>query len=421
MFPLSLDIQVVLERIAGHAKELLNGLSSAVYLPDADGKTFRAIAVLGDQVDEIKKDSIKFGEGILGNVAKTGDGEIVNDALHDQRALTIHGTEQLPNENLMATPLLSGDRVSGLMAVWRTGTGLEFNQSELELLTGLARQAAIAVENARLFEATRESQRTVERSEGEFRALFAAMIDVIVILDKAGRYVRIAPTNPSRLVKPPEELIGQLVNDLLPKEAAKAIMDGIDRAIRTGENSNLEYMLDVNGQEYWFDATVTKLNEEQVFLVARDITERKYNELLQSTVTQIAEAALSAPDIAGLIKIIHENVNTLMPARNFYISLYDERTDLMTFPYYADEYDSPFPPQKPGRGLTSYVLRTGKPLLVTPEVYDDLERSGEIKGGARAESIGWAFLCEVELNTWESWRYKLMIQISGLLTKILIL
>jgi PAS domain S-box-containing protein len=384
----SLDIQVVLERIAGHAKELLNGLSSAVYLPDADGKTFRAIAVLGDQVDEIKKDSIKLGEGILGNVAKTGDGEIVNDALHDQRALTIHGTEQLPNEHLMATPLLSGNRVSGLMAVWRTGAGLEFNQSELELLTGLARQAAIAVENARLFEATRESQRTVERSEGELRALFAAMIDVIVILDKDGRYVRIAPTNPSRLVKPPEELIGQLVNDLLPKEAAKAIMDGIDRALRTGENSSLEYMLDVNGQEYWFDATVTKLNEEQVFLVARDITERKYNELLQNAITQIAEAALSAPDIAGLIKIIHENVNTLMPARNFYISLYDERTDLMTFPYYADEYDSPFPPQKPGRGLTSYVLRTGKPLLVTPEVYDDLERSGEIKGGG-TRGIDW--------------------------------
>jgi len=374
----SLDLQVVLERIAGHAKELLNGISSAVYLPESDGKTFRAIAVLGNEADEIKKDTIKLGEGILGNVAKTGNGEIVNDALHDQRAMTIHGTEQLLNEHLVATPLLSGDRISGLMAVWRTGAGAEYNQSELELLTGLARQAAIAVENARLFEATRQSQRAVTRSEGELRALFAAMNDVIIILDQDGRYLRIAPTNPSRLVKPPDELIGQLTEDVLPSEAAHSIKTAIEQALRTGETAKLEYMLEISQKEFWFEGTVSKLNEEQVFLVARDITDHKYNESLQTAITQIAEAALSAPDITGLIKIIHENVNTLMPARNFYISLYDQHTDLMTFPYYADEHDSPFPPQKPGRGLTSYVLRTGKPLLVTPEVFDDLEKSGEI-------------------------------------------
>ncbi|HEY9152732.1 MAG TPA: GAF domain-containing protein [Anaerolineales bacterium] len=374
----SLDLQVVLERIATHAKNLLNGLSSAVYLPDPDGKTYRAIAVIGSDAEEIKKDPIRLGEGILGNVAKTGDGEIVNDALRDQRALTIQGTNQLPNEHLMATPLLSGNRVSGIMAVWRTGAGIEFSQGELELLNGLARQAAIAVENARLFESTRASQQAVERSEGELRALFAAMTDVIIILDKDGRYLRIAPTNPSRLIRTPDELVGQLTEDVLPKEAAHSVMNGIEQALRSGETVDLEYMLDISQKEYWFDATISKLSEEQVFLVARDITERKFNEMLQTAVTQIAEAALSAPDIAGLTKIIHENVNTLMPARNFYISLYDERTDLMTFPYYADEHDSAFPPQKPGRGLTSYVLRTGKPLLVTPEVFDDLEKSGEI-------------------------------------------
>ena len=56
-------------------------------------------------------------------------------------------------------------------------------------------------------------------------------------------------------------------------------------------------------------------------------------------ITQIAEAALSAPDIADLLKMIHKNVNTLMPARNFYVVFYDERTDMMTFHIYADAYD----------------------------------------------------------------------------------
>ncbi|HUH98006.1 MAG TPA: GAF domain-containing protein [Anaerolineales bacterium] len=379
----SLDLRVVLERIAAHAKELLNGLTSAVYLPESDGVSFKAIAVLGAESEEIKKDAIVLGQGILGQVAKTGRGEIVNDALQDRRALTILGTGQLPNEHLMAAPLLSGEHVSGLMAVWRIGAGLEFGQSELDLLTGLARQAAIAVENARLFETTRESQQAVARSEGELRALFTAMTDVIIILDKEGRYLRIAPTNPSRLVKPPDELLGQLTDDVLPSEAAHSIKAAIQEALGTGQTVNLEYKLEIDQQEYWFGATVSKLNEEQVFLVARDITDRKYNELLQAAVTQIAEAALSAEDLASLLKVIHRDVNTLMPARNFYISLYDERTDLITFPYHAEEDDLRLPSNKPGQGLIRYVLRTGQPLLVTPEVFAELERSGEVKGEER--------------------------------------
>ena len=167
---------------------------------------------------------------------------------------------------------------------------------------------------------------------------------------------------------------------MLPSEAARSIKSAIEEALRTGETVKLEYTLEINQQEYWFEGAVSKLTEDQVFLVARDITDHKYSETLQHVVTQITEAALSAPDITSLIKTIHENVNTLMPARNFYVALYDERHDLMSFPYFVDEHNSPSPPQKPGRGLTSYVLRTGNPLLVTPEVFDDLEKSGEVTG-----------------------------------------
>src|SRR5216110_2355242 len=68
-----------------------------------------------------------------------------------------------------------------------------------------------------------------------------------------------------------------------------------------------------------------------------------------------------------------------MPAKNFYIALYDPADDLLTFPYHVDEYDSDFPSKKPGKGLTEYVLRTGQPLLVTPELHAELERRGEVE------------------------------------------
>jgi len=77
-----------------------------------------------------------------------------------------------------------------------------------------------------------------------------------------------------------------------------------------------------------------------------------------------------------------------MPAKNFYIALYDAAHDLLTFPYFVDEYDTDFSARQPGKGLTAYVLRTGQPLLVTPEVQAELEQRGEVEL-VGAPSIDW--------------------------------
>jgi PAS domain S-box-containing protein len=121
---------------------------------------------------------------------------------------------------------------------------------------------------------------------------------------------------------------------------------------------------------------------------SQDITDRKINELTQAGITQISDAALTASRLADLIKTVHRVVETLMPAKNFYMALYDVAADLMTFPYYVDEHDAPMPPQKLGRGLTSYIIRTGQPLRVTPEIYAELEESGEVIGGG-TRAVDW--------------------------------
>ena len=77
-----------------------------------------------------------------------------------------------------------------------------------------------------------------------------------------------------------------------------------------------------------------------------------------------------------------------MPAKNFYIALYDQSAALLSFPYFVDEIDQPDAPRKPGRGLTEYVLRTGKALLASPEVFAQLQRDGEVEL-VGAPSIDW--------------------------------
>jgi two-component system cell cycle sensor histidine kinase/response regulator CckA len=109
---------------------------------------------------------------------------------------------------------------------------------------------------------------------------------------------------------------------------------------------------------------------------------------LQAATYRIAQAAMSTPGLGELLPTIHQIVAELMPARNFYIALHDPAHDVLTFPYAVDEYDTDFSPRERGKGLTDYVLRTGEPLLVTPEVQAALEQGGEVEL-IGAPSIDW--------------------------------
>ena len=120
----------------------------------------------------------------------------------------------------------------------------------------------------------------------------------------------------------------------------------------------------------------------------RDVTEAKRAERIQLATYRISEAAHATGTLQELFRAIHRIVGELMPAKNFYIALYDAASDLLTFPYYVDEYDNDFPAKRPGKGLTEYVLRTGEPLLVTPEVQAELERRGQVEL-IGAPSIDW--------------------------------
>jgi PAS domain S-box-containing protein len=377
----TLDLETVLAKIATYARDLFQAESSAVYLPALESIDWRAISVIGADAEEIRNDTIHTGEGILGKIILQKAGQTVNDANNQPEALTIQGTVERPFEHIMGVPILSADKVSGLMAVWRTGQGQEFTPAELEFLTSLARQAAIAIQNASLFQET-------QKSESELRALFASMNDVIIVYDKDGRYIRIAPTNPSLLIRPPDEMIGKYIKEILPPELHNQFMEAIHQALSSNEIIRIEYPLNIAGNNLWFDANISKLSEAQVFWVARDITDRKFNELTQIAITQISESVLSSKTMDELFQSIHEAIRPLLPVNNLYIAQHDPKTNWLTFPYHLDEIDEDWSPRKLGRGLTSYVIRTGKPLRTTPEIFADLEAAGEVvSDGAR--SVDW--------------------------------
>jgi len=103
----------------------------------------------------------------------------------------------------------------------------------------------------------------------------------------------------------------------------------------------------------------------------------KRAEQIQLATYRISEAAQTAATLQDLYREIHQVVGELMPARNFYIALHDAGAEMLSFPYFVDEYDPPQPTKPVGRGLTEYVLRTGRPLLADEKVHRDLQERGE--------------------------------------------
>jgi two-component system, cell cycle sensor histidine kinase and response regulator CckA len=119
-----------------------------------------------------------------------------------------------------------------------------------------------------------------------------------------------------------------------------------------------------------------------------DISDRRRVEALSSALYRVAEKSSSAHDLQQFFAAVHGIVDELMYARNFYIALYDPAADLLTFPYFVDEQDPAPLPKKMARGLTEYLLRSGEPLLATPEVLQAMEDRGEVaRNGSR--SLDW--------------------------------
>jgi len=152
-----------------------------------------------------------------------------------------------------------------------------------------------------------------------------------------------------------------------------------------GEQGSLQFeVVGLKGTRRWLDTHAVPLFDEHgkvesLLGITRDITGRKQAEALQDAVYRITKAAEAASSVNELFPQIHQIISSVMPAQNFFITLYDEARNVLRFPYFKDAQDEPYLDQiEPGMGLTAYVLRTSKSLLCTQAVHDELERRGEV-------------------------------------------
>ncbi|MBI5532534.1 MAG: GAF domain-containing protein [Deltaproteobacteria bacterium] len=173
-----LDVDTLLELVLAKTAELLEAERATAYLiDDASGNLVSRI-VVGGKVQAIR---LEVGEGIAGSVVKSGKPIRVKDAYRDKRfdrswdAQTGYKTR-----SIVAVPMKNHlGRTIGVLQVLNKDSGGEFSADDESLLNSLATQAAISIDNAKLFMSVvqknvqlRETQELLERKVDEFKLLF---------------------------------------------------------------------------------------------------------------------------------------------------------------------------------------------------------------------------------------------------------
>ncbi len=138
-----------------------------------------------------------------------------------------------------------------------------------------------------------------------------------------------------------------------------------------------------DGSSRWVESVSKNLlaDPEMRALVVnyRDVNDRVRAESERQVLSEVIHAITLTNNLDELLGKIHLALKKVLPAENCFVALYDRVTGMFHFPFFADQYDSAPPPVKVGRSCTAYVFRTGRPMLIPQDVFDQLAAQGEVE------------------------------------------
>ena len=151
----TLDLRTVLTTIVAKAMELLNAESGSLLLADENQRELIFEVTLGPAAPDLRGQRLPINKGIAGAAAQTRQPQIVNEAQQDTRWLRdMDKTTDYSTRALLAVPMIVKDKVTGVIELLNKRGSASFTEEDQNLLLAFAVNAAVAVENARLFTMT---------------------------------------------------------------------------------------------------------------------------------------------------------------------------------------------------------------------------------------------------------------------------
>jgi diguanylate cyclase (GGDEF)-like protein/PAS domain S-box-containing protein len=222
--------------------------------------------------------------------------------------------------------------------------------------------------------------------------LLDLLLDVVCVVDMNNQFRSVSAASERVFGYRPDEMIGRSVFEFMhpdDRERNLALVAHINSGHVSADHENRYVHKAGHIVHIMWSAQLLQTEQLRVG-VARDITARKRAEAKQAAVYAISETAHAAGDLQTLYLRVHELIAQLLPADNFFVALYDEVTDQLSFPYYVDlRAPSPAPTPLATCPLLNRVIRGGEALLLTPDTAEQvLAQTGTIKDQNALDWLG---------------------------------
>ena len=279
----------------------------------------------------------------------------------------------------LGAPLKLAEKVIGVLAVQSYTNEKAYDENDQEILEIISSQISQALNRKRAEEKDKEKQDLIDNITNSAN-------DAIVVIDNDGKIIFWNPSAEKTFDYTREEALNQDLHSMVrPPEYAKAQKSAFKNFQKSGKGAAIGKTVELtalkkNGNEFPVELSLSaiKINDKWGAIgTVRDITERKKSELIQKITKNISNAVILSENLEDLIQMIKDELHTLLDTQNFYIALYDDHTDMITFPFFINDKDQ-IKPQKLGKSLTSYVIRHGESLIADVPKKKKLAEEGKL-------------------------------------------
>ena len=230
------DIDHLLSRILEISREVFHFENAIIRLLNEDSQLLESVAAFGYRQDAVDK-PISLGEGIMGKAAKYGRPYLIQNV--HQSLDYIPGIEAAGSE--LAVPLIARERIIGVFNV-ESPVEEGFNANDCDALSILAGQAAIAIDNARLYRDLCFANRKNETLHNLNRQILSSISIGVYTID---RNMRITSWNESMAVIsriPATDALGASLPDLFPTLEDEGIAERLRTVLKDGEAQKLRLL-----------------------------------------------------------------------------------------------------------------------------------------------------------------------------------
>jgi len=280
---MSLDLEQVYSAIHHAAKKLMPVEAFVITLIDESTTEYHAVYLI-DKEGRWPEKRVPVGQGLTGTICATGKPLLINDYINGNQVAAIHFGDKEHVRSILAVPMSLGEKLIGMLSAqsYKSGAYSIEDQSLLEMLSA---HAAVAIQNARLHSAIRES-------EEKFRLITDNISDTVFLMNMDFKIIYMSPSLEKAHGYSKDEINAMSIRQFMTPESYSRLRQIFDEDITENNIANaisrLSHPIEIefvrkDGSMFWSENKFEFVRDAQgkpegIIGMGRDISDRKQSQ-----------------------------------------------------------------------------------------------------------------------------------------------